>query len=132
MASCDTQTLLTAAKCFVGLPSRHLDMVIAQLLCNILQNANPMASCDVDVLMQQAKCFLRADDRQIKAIQTQLLCEILNGGGTGTTCLLCGDGPPTEDAPCDCSIYYSTPPNAGVWVWDSVGAAWEEVISPGP
>lgn len=132
MATCNPSELVQAGKCFVGLPAPQRESMMLVLLCRILQIANPMASCDPTTLMVDAKCFAGLPMPQQLAIQTQLLCEILHSGGTGTTCLLCGVGAPVNAAPCDCSIYYSLPPNSGVWVWDSVNSAWEEIIAPGP
>jgi hypothetical protein len=36
MATCDTQALISRASCFVCLPSGVLDIIEAQLLCDIL------------------------------------------------------------------------------------------------
>lgn len=131
MAQCDAQALVNAAACFCGLSPKQVGMVELALLCKIWQAANPMANCDVHDLMKDAKCFAGLPIDQQNAIIIQLLCEVLHSGGTGQTCLLCGVGAPVDAAPCDCSIYYTLPPNAGVWVWDSVGVAWEAVINPG-
>lgn len=132
MATCNPSELVQAGKCFLGLPGPQLQSIMLALLCRILQQNDAMASCDPATLMADAKCFVGLPMPQQLAIQTQLLCEILNGGGTGTTCLLCGVGAPVNNAPCDCSIYYSLPPNSGVWVWDSVNSVWDELIAPGP
>lgn len=132
MATCDAADALDSAKCYGVLTSFQLSMIQTQLLCQILKASNPMASCDPQELVSDSKCFGCLTPFQLQLIQTQLLCEILHSGGSpGQTCLLCGDGPPTDDATCDCSIYYSNPPNAGVWVWDPVGSAWEMILNPG-
>lgn len=131
MATCSAQELLTASQCFASMHPRVLEVLKVQLLCEILHAANPMASCDPQTLLNDSACFASLNAQQLSTIQTQLLCEILQGGGTGTTCIICGDNPPTDPAPCDCSLYYTNPPNAGVWVWDSSSAAWEMVLNPG-
>lgn len=131
MAQCDANELFATGRRFTGLTGPQLQILITALLCEILVQSNPMAECNVNDLLNAGKCFNCLTPGQLSIVQTQLLCEILHSGGTGVTCLLCGNGAPTDDAPCDCSIYYSTPPNAGVWVWDSVTSAWECVINPG-
>jgi len=131
MATCSPHELVEAGKCFACLTPQQAQLVTLALLCDILQANDPMATCDVHELMQDAKCFVGLPLNAAKAIEIQLLCEILHSGGTGATCLLCGVGAPVAPASCDCSIYYSLPPNAGVWVWDSVTDAWECVINPG-
>lgn len=131
MANCDANDLLNTGRNFAYLSERQVNTIIIELLCRILRVSNPMASCDAQELLDDGKCFLCLSEKQAAAVQIQLLCEILHSGGTGTTCLVCGDAPPVDDAPCDCSIYYTNPPNAGVWVWDSVTSAWECIINPG-
>lgn len=131
MATCNAQTLMTASSTFLRLTPQQLQVIIAQLLCEIRNMANPLATCDTTALMAAGKCFDCLTPQQIQVIQAQLLCEILNGGGGGGTCIICTAGAPTDPAPCACSIAYSLPPNAGVWVWDSVNAKWEVVIEPG-
>lgn len=131
MATCNPNELSQAAKCFIPLPPAQREAIMLVLLCQILQQDNPMSTCDPTALMADAKCFAGLPMPQMLAIQTQLLCEILQGGG-GQTCLLCGLNAPTETPPCDCAIYYTLPPNSGVWLWDSVNTAWDELIAPGP
>jgi len=130
MAQCLPDELLESARCFACLGEKSLQVVIASLLCQIIQASNPMASCDAATLLNDGRCFACLSTQQMMMIQTQLLCEVLNGGGTGATCLICGDSPPVDPAPCDCSIYYTKSPNAGVWIWS--GSAWEAIIAPGP
>src|SRR5512139_56245 len=131
MATCDANELLQAGRCWQCLSPEQLQIVNTSLLCEIWIAANPMATCDVNSLLAAGSCFNCLSTEQLFLVQTQLLCEILQGGGTGGTCLICGDGAPTEDAPCSCSIYYSNPPNAGVWVWDDATSTWEMILNPG-
>jgi len=132
MATCDSGEVLHASKCFLAIQPHLLRAITVQLLCEILRSNNPMASCDPAELMENAKCFSCLPPNQQLAIQTQLLCEILHGGATAQTCLICVPNPPVDPAPCDCTIGYSSPPNPGVWVWDSALNVWDEVIAPGP
>lgn len=93
-------------------------------------------SCEPQDLISAARCYDGCIPSGMqRAVQNYLLCElvgIMEGGVPGQTCLLCGAGPPTNPAPCRCSIYYSTPPNSGVWVWDDAASQWDMVIAPGP
>lgn len=133
MATCSTSDLLSASACFNGLPPYTLTQIQIILLCQILQQTNPMASCEPQDLLDSAACFNGLNPIQLQTIQAQLLCEILNGGSTTDTCITCGSGPPTEDATCDCSIYYDSDtgsPTLGMmWVWD--GAAWFNISDMG-
>ncbi len=131
MAECNAQELLLASRCFASYTEKTLNAIIASLLCQILTHSNPMASCDPQSLIDDSRCFACLSPNTLMVIQTQLLCEILNGGGTGETCISCGDGAPTADSTCDCAIYYSNPPNSGVWVWNSSGGAWDMILNPG-
>ncbi len=133
MATCEPQELLMASRCFSSYTERTLQAMIAGLLCQILHASNPMASCDPQTLIDDARCFACLSPNTLLTIQTQLLCEILQGGGSpGATCITCGAGAPIADATCDCSIYYSNPPNSGVWVWNSSSSSWDVILNPGP
>lgn len=82
--------------------------------------------------MADACKFTCLDTKQAQAVELQLLCEILQGGGTGTTCLLDGIGPPVVAGPCPFSLYREGPgPNFGLWIWDGV-SAWSNAIAQGP
>lgn len=132
MAQCNPQDLLSASSCFAGLPLPQLEIIKTALLCELLLQANPMATCDVNKLLQSGRCFAGRLPGEIPIIQTQLLCEILQAGGGGSTCLQCGVGPPTDPPPCPCSLYFSQPPNSGLWSGDSNTGLWDEIIAPGP
>jgi hypothetical protein len=100
--------------------------VQASMLCQILQELNPLADCSVPSLLESANCFGCLTIPQLYIIQTQLLCEILHaGGGAGQSCLLCGDVDPTDDPNCDCAIYYRKDTQQ-FWDWD--GATWQPFI----
>ncbi len=131
MAQCDVSEFVESGSCWCGLDRKQTQIVTLQLLCQILHSINPMASCEPSELLEAGKCFCQADAKQFQIIMLQLLCEILHGGGIQQTCLICGVGAPVDAAPCDCSIYYTLPPNAGMWVWNAIGGAWEIVINPG-
>lgn len=129
MANCSISELLSSSNCFQGVPPAAMPAVLAGLLCRILKQSNPMASCDVNTLLNDANCFVKVPTQRLWAIIAQLLCEILHSGGTGTTCIVCVEGsdPPTEAAPCDCSLAYNL---AGqFWFWNSLTNAWIPLIS---
>lgn len=127
MADCSANTLLGASTAYQGLDNRQLFLIIAQLLCDQLKAINPMASCDATSLLQAAcnnklECL---DNRQIFIVTAQLLCEILQaGGGSGNSCLLCGDVAPIAAPTCECAIYYNRT-NGSFYVWIGV---WQAII----
>lgn len=47
MATCDPQTLLQDAKCFVPLPADQRQAIMVQLLCEILQGGGTGGTCIV-------------------------------------------------------------------------------------
>ena len=129
MASCDVQSLLQTAGCFMRLPFAQLLGIQTSLLCQVLQASNPMAVCDVQSLLDSGKCFERLPVTQLLGIQAQLLCEILQGGGTGTdNCLICGDVDPTETPPCTCALAYNRATGA-FFYWDSTLTSWISLIT---
>ena len=130
MATCETNDLLYAARCFGGLTAFQLQLINAALLCQILSDSPTPVTCDAQELLNAAGCFSCLTPMQLQIIQTQLLCEILNGGGTGGgACLECGTVNPTVAATSDCCIYYRRDTGA-FWFWDSVGATWIMFIGP--
>lgn len=127
MATCSTNSLLEASRQFQALDNRQLYLVIAQLLCLQLKAVNPMASCDATSLLQSAcnNRFECLDNRQIWVVIAQVLCELLQaGGGSGNSCLLCGDADPVDAPACECAIYYNRL-TLRYWVWTGV---WSVVI----
>jgi len=130
MAACDAQSLLAASCKFNCLSGKELEVVKAELLCQILQASNPMASCDAQTLLNAGKAFNGLPAQQLNVIQTQLLCEILSGGGTGgATCVLCGVvDPTTAPTSCNCAFYYRTD-NAAVWFWNNGSSSWTPLIA---
>lgn len=125
MATCSPADLITESACFCGLDNRALQLVQLALLCKLWQFNDPMAQCNVDSLMASAKCFNCLTSREIQSVQTQLLCEILHsGGGSGTTCTLCGDADPVDTPEnCDCAIYYRKD-TGNFWYWDADLVQW--------
>lgn len=131
MATCSAQDLLNVAKCFSCLSPYQLALIQTSLLCQILQNSNPVATCDIQSLTNSAKCFWGVAPGQLAIIQTQLLCEILNAGGaSGSGCLLCSQASNPVDAPaCDCALFYRRDTGT-MWYWDAVLAQWVMLIGP--
>lgn len=131
MATCNPNDLLKVASCWICRSPQEMQIAIINLLCQILQNQNPMARCDPDTLLADSKCWVCRMPFELMAIQTQLLCEILQVG-TGGACLMSGIGPPVDPGPCPFSLYREGPgPNFGLWIWDGV-SAWESAIAHGP
>lgn len=128
MATCDPQELLDAAGCFACLVPQQLDVLRTKLLCDLLQQLNPMATCDPQSLMDSAACLacLTPNDHQI--IQTQLLCELVEAGGVGgRTCVVCGNTDPVDDPACACALGYNRA-TGSLWFWDDTAAAWKQLI----
>lgn len=123
MANCNPQNLLETANCFSCMTEPQLSLIKVGLLCQILQNANPMASCDPQSLLDSARCFECLTPYQLHIIVTQLLCEILHAG-SGSGCLLCSQSSDPVDAPeCDCAIFYRRD-NGNFWYWDATLVDW--------
>lgn len=119
--ACHADTTLVKA-CNSGiahLSQQQLWIVIAQKLCE------SMASCDPTQLLQDAcnSGIAAFNDRQLLIAIAQFLCE--GGGGGGPTCLICGSGDPTDEPPCDCSLYVDT--DSGN-LWFNRGAVWVQQI----
>jgi len=88
-----------------------------------------MASCDVQTLLDAGACFLSRNPEERSAIGIQLLCEILQaGGGSGNSCLLCGDVDPVAAPPCTCALSYNKAKGA-LWIWDNDILIWELIFS---
>lgn len=92
MATCDPNELLAEGKCFGCLTIQQLEVVEAQLLCNLLQALDPMASCDINELLADGKCFGCLTSYQLRQIQAQLLCNI--NALIVNALPLCGNGSP--------------------------------------
>lgn len=133
MAQCSTDELLATGRCFTQLTFGQSQAIELALLCNIWQTINPMAVCDINSLLHDARCFLCLNQSQSTALIIQLLCEINATGGSGTTCLLSGIGPPAIAVPCPFSLYREGPgPNWGLWIGDQGTGTWEAAIAQGP
>lgn len=134
MATCDTQELIDASKCFACLQPGQAMAVELALLCRILRLNDPMAACDINELLNEGRCFSCLTAGQAMVVRLELLCEILNGGGGGTNCLirLATNVAPAIAPPCPLSIAAGPGPNEGVWFGDSNTGVWEEIIAPGP
>src|ERR1044071_2767782 len=118
MASCDVNDLLYTARCFTGLTNFQLQLVIASLLCRLL-NGGKAVTCDAQELLDASNCFSCLTPFQLQVVQTELLCEILQSGGAGgKTCLSCGVVDPVAAPDCDCAVYYNSLTGA-FFVWDS-------------
>lgn len=132
-ATCNPQTILDSASCFACRSAGELEIIKTALLCQILQNLNPVASCDPNTLLANASCFACLPHGTLQIIQTQLLCDIASngtgGGGGGATC---GTIDPVAAPTGSCGIYYQLASGAtpsSIWVWDSGLAAWVKVVA---
>lgn len=95
MATCDPNELLAEGKCFGCLTIQQLEVVEAQLLCNLLQALDPMASCDINDLLAEGKCFGCLTSYQLRQVQAQLLCNVLDSITTAIGANpICGVGSP--------------------------------------
>lgn len=129
MAACSTEELLSEASCFACYPSPQLDLMRMVMLCRWLKLLDPMANCSPSSLLEDAACFGCHTAGELLIIQTQLLCEILQaGGGTGSSCILCGTVDPVADPDCDCAYYYRTDTGAE-WIWDDAAGLWRQLLA---
>ncbi len=136
MAQCNPKSLreIACANGFECLDERGLGIVTAVIFCQILQANNPMAQCDANSIMQAActsgiSCL---NEKELKIVLAQLACEILqSGGGSGTSCLLCGVGDPVDVPECTCALYYDKDA-ATFWGWDNRAPTphWFPLIGP--
>jgi len=126
MATCSPSQLLAISSEFDLQPALLLQ-IQTSLLCQILQQSNPMADCSVQSLLTSSNCFGCLTIPQLYIIQTQLLCEILHaGGGGGQSCLTCSiDTDPVDPPLCDCAIHYRKDISK-FWYWDAetAGGTW--------
>jgi hypothetical protein len=133
MATCSANALLNASKQFAGLDNKSLYVTFAQLLCNWLKLLDPTAVCDAKSILQaacesQINCL---NNRDIFIVTAQLLCEILQaGGGSTSSCLLCGTVDPVDAPACECALYYKRTPdgNGEFWYWDVDTVAWVKFL----
>lgn len=66
------------------------------------------------------------------AIEQKILGALLDGaggGGSGSSCLLCGAADPVAAPSCTCALYYNVT-TGSFWYWDNTGAAWVMLIGP--
>lgn len=127
MATCDAEEFLDLAKCFGCLDDRSSMMVFLRLLCDILQELNPMATCDVEDLIGRSRCFACLDTKGAMMVGLQLACEILSAGGGGV-CNRCEEFDPNEDAACDCAHWTNTA-TGEMWYWRALTGTWVKYIS---
>ena len=122
---CSASELLSVASDFRNRSSFELAVIRTSLLCQILQEANPMADCSTSTLLQSFGCCTNLSIWQLEAIQAQLLCEILHaGGGGGQSCLTCSiNTDPVDEPTCDCAMHYRKD-NSTIWYWDGEAMQW--------
>lgn len=125
MATCSVSELLAASSDFRNRSLYELEVLKASILCQILQESNPLADCSTSTLLASFGCCTNLSIWQLLAIQTQLLCEILQaGGGGGQSCLTCSVASDPVDAPtCDCAIHYRKDISK-FWYWDAEALTW--------
>jgi hypothetical protein len=130
VATCTTEDLLSEASCFACYPDGQQKLMQLVLLCRWLKVLDPMADCSPQGLLDDAACLGCHTPGEWVVIQTQLLCEILHaGGGSGNSCLLCGDVDPVADPDCDCARYYNNLTGAD-WIWDDAFGIWRKISGP--
>src|ERR1041384_3906249 len=134
MATCSASELVAGHSCFCAATSNRVVLARLSLLCEILQNLDPMASCDLDDLMERGSCFCGVANSPAEIAELQLLCDIkgaLSGGGVvGAPQILRGSGPPVSDPsdPTKGAIYYDDDPLRPSyetnWDWSVPGQFW--------
>lgn len=76
MASCDTDGLLSDAKCLDCLTPRQLKILSIQLLKDLLDTLDPLADTSNDTLLDSAKCLQCLTEKQLSAMSVQMLCNL--------------------------------------------------------
>lgn len=128
MATCNAQELLDASNCLACLTVPQLQLARTALLCQILQQRNPLANCDPQSLLDSAKCFECLSPQQLLLVSVELLCEILQAGG-GNGCIVCSfDTDPVGAPACDCALGYRSD-NGKLWTWNSVSGQWDLILA---
>lgn len=81
---CSPQTIATDSTCFRCIPEKDLAAMQVYLLCQILQNSNPMADCSPQAIRDASSCFrCSLSGKELYAAMVYLLCQILDTGGGG-------------------------------------------------
>lgn len=119
MAVCDPNTLLEEGACFGCLATHQLELIQAQLLCNLLNLSDPMASCDPNTLLAEGKCFACLNSHQLRIVIAQLLCNLVD---VGTVSNIAGNGPPAADGVFIGQQYSDLDAGGQQYVWN--GSAW--------
>lgn len=118
MALSTPQQLATAATCFSCVPGGEQMSVLIYLFARIAG-----VPLDPNILMANAKCVSCIPPGDQMSVLIALADQIANGGGSSTSCLLCGAVDPTDVPMCPCALFYQTT-TSGLWYWDSAQAAW--------
>jgi hypothetical protein len=129
MANCAPKGLLETGVEFLALTPHQLGAVRAVLLCQILQNIDPMATCDVSDLLASGACFNCLDARQLEIVQAQLLCEIAHvQSGQSNSGVDSGPNDPADDPLVESKVYYNTTTKT-FWIWNDPAGSWYPLLA---
>lgn len=103
---------------------KQLSLVIINLLCQILQNLNPMASCSAETVQAGAAQYNYMNSHDLRAAMVYLLCEIQAGGGIASAAAVVIDVvDPVADPGVTSQIWINR--NTGQqWYWNDTTGAW--------
>ena len=125
--ACDPQSLVSAAACFDLLPVQIQVAILARLACAIRDGDT--VACDPQALVTDAQCIIQCVPPGMNfSVLIPIFCAIANGGGGGSSCVLCDTVDPTiAPAGCTCALAYNTV-NGSFWYWNAAGPAWVPLI----
>lgn len=113
---------VNSAKCYLCLGMNIAQALRLAKLRNIALTLDPNMDTTPQALMEEGKCFncLGMTVGELMEIVLLNRLEVLiQQGGTGASCMLCGDGDPTADpTPCTCAWYVNRL-NSQAWYWDA-------------
>lgn len=88
--------------------NRQLWILIASALVKNMGSVNPNQLI-ANACSNGISCL---EDRRLLILIAEAVCEAT----IAPVCLLCGDGAPVDDPPCDCAIYYDKT-GISIYIW---------------
>jgi len=128
MATCNPTTVLQDSDCLLCLSEKQIQVATLTILCQVLQQFDPMASCNVSDLIADSNPYLAMNSKQILAAQLDKLCELVllfsAGGGLVTTSTV----DPVADPGTPSQIWINRT-TGQVWYWNDTTTAWVLLIA---
>jgi hypothetical protein len=129
MATCNPVTVLQDSDCLLCLSEKQLQVAILTLLCQVLQQFDPMATCNVEDLISDSSPYLAMNNKQLLAAQLEKLCELellFSGGAGGLVHTDTVD--PVADPGVPSQLWINRT-SGQVWYWNDTTGAWVLLIA---